>query len=130
MRPTLHRAVLPAGTPDRATDFFGLTAEGVHAAIEGALTVTSRNPGVLSVEQLPDGTFQFTVVALGTATVDVSGEDASGNPITTTFVYSVYDPTELANHFDETIVSQALRVVPAPVAATGTVDPAAAGTAA
>ena len=26
--PTLHNAVLPAGVPDRATDFFGLNVKG------------------------------------------------------------------------------------------------------
>ena len=100
--------------------FIGLTVDGVKAAIEGALTVTSSNPGVLSVEALPDGTYQITVVTVGTADITVSSLDAAGNPITTTFNYEVYDPAVLANHFDETIVSQTLRVTPASAAADAT----------
>ena len=103
--------------------FIGLTASGVKAAIEGALTVTSSDPGVLSVEQLPDGTFQFTVVALGSSVVVVSSLNAEGEPITTTFNYTVYDPAALANHFDETVVSQTLRVASA-TTTTETADPA------
>ncbi len=44
MRPTVHRAVLPAATPDRATDFLGLK-HGAAAAFAVVVSLMGMSPG-------------------------------------------------------------------------------------
>ncbi len=80
-----------------------LTQAGVLAAIDGDISVVSSDPAVLQVEPLDDGTFKFTVIGVGLATITVSGDADLGDgvkPVSQDFSFEVYDGASEADHFD------------------------------
>ena len=80
-----------------------LTAAGLSAAVDGAISVASSDPNVLQATPQADGTFLVEVVGIGLATLTVSGDADLGDgvrPISQAFEFEVYDVGGEADHFD------------------------------
>lgn len=83
-----------------------LTAAGVSAAVDGAISVVSSNPDVLRVTPQADGTYMVEVVGVGPATLTASGDADLGDGVRTisdAFEFEVYDGATEADHFDLSI---------------------------
>lgn len=83
-----------------------LTAAGVAAAVDGAISVESSDPNVLTVTPQDDGTFLVEVTGVGLANLTVSGDADLGDGVRTisqVFEFEVYDGASEADHFDLSI---------------------------
>jgi hypothetical protein len=84
-----------------------LTTAGLAAAVDGAISVVSSDPGVLQVTPQADGTFLVEVTGVGLANLTVSGDADLGDGVRTisqVFEFEVYDGATEADHFDLSII--------------------------
>ena len=103
----------------------GLTPDSLVAALDGALTLVSSDPGVLAVTPLEGGLFRVDVIGAGLATLTASGDaDLSDGvkTITSAFEYQVIDTGPEADHLELTVSGLIYR--DAPVVANESADPA------
>ena len=73
MRPTVHRAVLPAVTPDRATDFFARGAG--EAGGEGGAGAELASDEVGVGDDLPEGDIDGEDEVIAEAEIGLTGGD-------------------------------------------------------
>ncbi len=93
-----------------------LTPASRVAAIDGALKLTSSDPGVLAVTPLEGGLFRVEVVGHGFCTLRATGDaDLTDGvkSISTDFTYQVVDPGPEADHFALTASGFTYREAPA-----------------
>ena len=89
---------------------------GVAAAIDGAITVVSSDPGILLVTPTADGKFHVAVVGVGRVILTVSGDADLGEGIRSLsrdFNFEVYDGATEADHFELQITEFAAAKAPA-----------------
>lgn len=82
--------------------FSSLSSAGAVAAIDGALSVASSDPGILAVTPLDGGLFRVDVVGIGLAKLTVSADADLGDNVYTIrqdFEFEVYDGHDEADHF-------------------------------
>ncbi len=92
-----------------------LTVTGMAAALDGAISVVSSDPNVLTVTPQDNGTFLVEVTGVGLATLTVSGDADLGDGVRTisqAFEFEVYDGATEADHFDLSITD----ITPVPAA--------------
>lgn len=90
----------------------GVSVTGATAVLDGALSVVSSDPGVLTVTPQEGGLFRVDLIGVGQAQLIVSGDADLGDGVRTIsqeFGFEIYDPFTEADHFDLAIVEWQLR---------------------
>jgi hypothetical protein len=99
-----------------------LTAAGLSATVDGAISIVSSDPSVLLVTPQADGAFLVEVTGVGLANLTASGDADLGDGIRTisqVFEFQVYDGATEADHFDLSITEVTHATAVAEAADTG-----------